>query len=94
MGFGEGEEKLSEESLSSPSPTPTLSSSKTFVFIESLFAGSAGTVLKEEGKRHQDAEEIRFSEDADQQANSGGKASVSPPHQSKVFGEGAGGGAF
>ena len=40
------------------------------------------------------AEEIRFSEDADQQANSGGKASVSPPHQSKVFGEGAGGGAF
>ncbi|MEQ2846785.1 hypothetical protein, partial [Bilophila wadsworthia] len=28
---------LSEESLSSPSPNPALSSSKTFVFIESLF---------------------------------------------------------
>ena len=37
VGFGEGEEKLSEESFSSPSPNPTLSSSKTFVFIESLF---------------------------------------------------------
>ena len=37
VGFGEGEEKLSEESLSSPSPNPALSSSKTFVFIESLF---------------------------------------------------------
>ncbi len=35
--IGEGEEKLSGESFSSPSPTPTLSSSKTFVFIESLF---------------------------------------------------------
>ena len=35
--MGEGEEKLSEESLSSPSPNPALSSSKTFVFIESLF---------------------------------------------------------
>ena len=34
---GEGEEKLSEESFSSPSPNPALSSSKTFVFIESLF---------------------------------------------------------
>ena len=33
----EGEEKLSPESFSSPSPNPTLSSSKTFVFIESLF---------------------------------------------------------
>ncbi|WP_437438893.1 hypothetical protein, partial [Bilophila wadsworthia] len=32
-----GEEKLSEESFSSPSPNPTLSSSKTFVLIESLF---------------------------------------------------------
>ena len=35
--IGEGEEKLSSESFSSPSPNPTLSSSKTFVFIESLF---------------------------------------------------------
>ena len=35
--MGEGEEKLSGESFSSPSPTPTLSSSKTFDFIESLF---------------------------------------------------------
>ena len=35
--IGEGEEKLSPESFSSPSPNPTLSSSKTFVFIESLF---------------------------------------------------------
>ena len=35
--IGEGEEKLSGESFSSPSPNPTLSSSKTFVFIESLF---------------------------------------------------------
>ncbi|MBP9534322.1 MAG: hypothetical protein KBE52_07155, partial [Bilophila sp.] len=35
--IGEGEEKLSGESFSSPSPKPTLSSSKTFVFIESLF---------------------------------------------------------
>ena len=36
-GFGEGEEKLSEESFSSPSPNPTPSSSKTFAFIESPF---------------------------------------------------------
>ena len=35
--MGEGEEKLSEESFSSPSPNPTPSTSKTFVFIESLF---------------------------------------------------------
>ena len=35
--IGEGEEKLSGESFSSPSPNPTLFSSKTFVFIESLF---------------------------------------------------------
>ena len=92
MGRGEG--TLLKKGFPLPSPNPTPLPPKTFVFIESLFAGSAGTVLKEEGKRHQDAEEIRFSEDADQQANSGGKASVSPPHQSKVFGEGAGGGAF
>ena len=38
--MGEGEEKLSEESFSSPSPTPT--SSKTFVFIESLFSSFSG----------------------------------------------------
>ena len=38
VGSGEGEEKLSGESFSSPSPNPTLSSSKTFDFIESLFA--------------------------------------------------------
>ena len=35
--MGVGEEKLSGESFSSPSPNPTLSSSKTFDFIESLF---------------------------------------------------------
>ena len=35
--MGEGEEKLSLESFSSPSPNPTLSPSKIFGFIESLF---------------------------------------------------------
>ena len=40
--FGEGEEKLSAESFSSPSPNLTPSSSKTFVFIESQFGVFSG----------------------------------------------------
>ena len=43
MGGGEG--KLSGESFSSPSPNPTPSSSKTFVLIESLFAGFLESVF-------------------------------------------------
>ena len=41
--------KLSGESFSSPSPNPTLSSSKTFDFIESLFVIFLGAafLLKE-----------------------------------------------
>ena len=35
--IGEGKGKLSRESFPSPSPNPTLSSSKIFDFIESLF---------------------------------------------------------
>ena len=34
--MGRGRRSLSSERFSSPSPNPTLSSSKTFVFIESL----------------------------------------------------------
>ncbi|WP_288705692.1 hypothetical protein, partial [uncultured Bilophila sp.] len=100
---------LLEKGFPLPSPNPTPLPPKTFVFIESLFAGSAGILwsgrmgkwfpavkleMDQGGNLHRQCAEIRFSEDADQQANSGGKASVSPPHQSKVFGEGAGGGAF
>ena len=35
--MGDAEENLAAQGLSSPSAAPTLSSSKTFVFIESLF---------------------------------------------------------
>ena len=60
MKIGEGEEKLSEESFSSPSPNPTPSSSKTFDCIESLLAGDCGRrygavwffLLKRKGEEH------------------------------------------
>ena len=45
--------------------------SRTGKKLRSMFQGGQNGIKS--------AEEIRFSEDADQQANSGGKASVSPP---------------
>ena len=40
--IGEGRENFSEEKFSLPTPNPTTPTSKTFDFIESLFAGFWG----------------------------------------------------
>ena len=52
LKIGEGRGTLLKKGFPPPKAPPL--PPKTFVFIESLFAGSAGTVLKEEGKRHQE----------------------------------------
>ncbi|WP_302815841.1 hypothetical protein, partial [Bilophila wadsworthia] len=104
MNIGEGEGKLSGESFPSPSPNPTPFPSKTFDFIESLFGVFPASARKARLNIFRLSglflrQQLLATTDIfPQQANTlfrfppDGTSFARPPHQSKIFGRGLGGG--